>query len=69
MLLARDIGADRVLAALDDAISTGKPTAELVRYYLYGQKAPPDAFEIKHNDLADYDSLIDGKEGQDGKNR
>ena len=69
MLLARDIGADRVLAALDDAISTGKPTAELVRYYLYGQKTPPDAFEIRHNDLADYDSLIGGEGEDDGKDR
>jgi len=60
MLLARDIGQERVLAALDDAISTGKPTAELVRYYVYGQHMPDDAFEIKHSDLADYDSLIDG---------
>ena len=65
MLLARDIDPDRVLSALDGAICTGKPTAELVRYYLYGQQAPGDAFEIKHNDLADYDNLI--KEGGDGK--
>ncbi|MCL2123041.1 MAG: IS21 family transposase [Desulfovibrionaceae bacterium] len=69
MLLARDAGEGRVLAALDDAISTGKPTAEMVRYCLYGQKSPPDAFEIKHNDLADYDSLIGGKEAPDGNNR
>jgi transposase len=34
MLLAGDIGEDRVLAAMDDAVSTGRPTAELVRYYL-----------------------------------
>jgi len=66
MLLARDIGGERVLAALDDAITTGKPTAELVRYYLYGQQMPDDAFEIKHSDLADYDSLIFGKERRDG---
>jgi len=65
MLLARDIDVDRVLSALDDAICTGKPTAELVRYFLYGQQMPEDAFEIKHNDLADYDMLI--KEGDDGK--
>jgi len=65
MLLARDIDVDRVLSALDDAICTGKPTAELVKYYLYGQQMPADAFEIKHNDLADYDLLI--KEGDDGK--
>jgi len=67
MLLARDIGESRVLAAMDDAINTGKPTAELVRYYLYGQQMPDDAFEIKHSDLADYDRLIDGMEGGDGK--
>jgi len=67
MLLAREIDVDRVLAALDDAIGAGKPTAELVRYYLYGQQMPGDSFEIKHNDLADYDMLIDGKEGADGK--
>lgn len=60
MLLARDAGQDRVLAALDDAITSGKPTAELVRYYLYGQQMPEDAFEIKHSDLADYDRLING---------
>jgi hypothetical protein len=58
LLLARDIGESRVLAALNDAIRTGKPTAELVRYYLYGQQMPDDAFEIKHIDLADYDGLI-----------
>jgi len=66
MLLARDAGEDRILSALDDAIITGKPTAELVRYYLYGQKLPGDAFEIKHSDLADYDMLIK-EEGADGK--
>jgi len=66
MLLARDIDPDRVLSAMDDAICTGKPTLELVRYYLYGQQAPDDAFEIKHNDLADYDNLI--KEADDGTN-
>jgi hypothetical protein len=67
MLLARDIDEERVFAALDGAISTGKPTAELVRYYLYGQQAPDDAFEIKHNDLADYDKLIgEGDDGKDG---
>jgi len=66
MLLARDIGESRVFAALDDAISTGKPTAELVRYYIYGQNMPDDAFEIKHSDLADYDRLIGG-ECNDGK--
>jgi hypothetical protein len=66
MLLARDIDGERVLAAMDDAIATGKPTAELVRYYLYGQQMPDDAFEIKHSDLADYDRLIFGKEHHDG---
>jgi len=67
MLLARDAGEDRVLAALDNAISTGKPTAELVRYYLYGQQMPDDAFEIRHSDLEDYDRLIHEREGYDGK--
>jgi len=67
MLLARDVGEERVLTALDDAISTGKPTAELVRYYIYGQQMPGDAFEIKHNDLTDYDRLIIGRECDDGK--
>ena len=66
MLLARDIGEDRVLAALGDAISTGKPTVEMVRYYLYGQQMPGDEFKIKHTDLADYDSLIRGEAGNDG---
>jgi len=61
MLLARDAGAERVLAALDDAISTGRPTAELVKYYLYGQQAPGDAFVIVHSGLAGYDRLIEGK--------
>ena len=64
MLLAREVGEDRVLAALDDAIIAGKPTAELVRYYLYGQQMPDDAFVIEHCDLADYDRLIRG-EGDD----
>jgi hypothetical protein len=67
MLLARDVGQGRVLAALDCAISSGKPTAELARYYLYGQQMPGDAFEIKHTDLADYDRLIGGKGGGDGE--
>ena len=67
MLLARDMGADCVLAAMDDAISTGKPTAELVRYYLYGQQMPDDAFEIKYSDLADYDRLIMGDIYNDGE--
>jgi hypothetical protein len=58
MLLARDAGAERVLAALASAIATGKPTAELARYHLYGQQMPDDAFRIVHNDLADYDKLI-----------
>jgi transposase len=66
MLLARDIGTDRVFDALDDAVSTGKPTAELVRYYLYGQQMPSDAFEIKHTNLKDYDDLICGKDDSDG---
>jgi hypothetical protein len=52
---------------LDDAICTGKPTSELVRYYLYGQQAPGDAFEIKHSDLAGYDKLIEG--GDYGKDK
>jgi len=64
MLLARDIGAGRVLAAMDDAISAGKPTAELVRYYLYGQQMPDDTFEIEHSDLACYDRLIHREEVQ-----
>ena len=62
MLLARDVGEERIITALDDAITTGKPTLELVRYYLYGQQMPSDEFEIKHGNLSDYDSLIDGKE-------
>jgi len=64
MLLTREVGEDRLFAALDDAVRTGKPTAELVRYYLYGQQMPDDAFVIEHGDLADYDRLIRG-EGDD----
>ena len=67
MLLARDIDEERVLAALDDALSTGKPTAELVKYYLYGQQMPGDAFVIEHGDLSDYDKLIGGEGCGDGK--
>jgi hypothetical protein len=59
MLLARDVGEKRVFDALDDAIRTGKPTAELVKYYLYGQQMPDDAFVIEHSDLAGYDKLIE----------
>ena len=66
MLLARDIDEDRVIAALGDAICTGKPTAELVRYYLYGQQMPDDAFVIEHSDLSEYDRLIDEGDA-DGK--
>lgn len=66
LLLARDIGESRVLAALNDAIDTGKPTAELVRYYLYGQQMPDDAFEINHIDLADYDRLLNESGCDDG---
>jgi hypothetical protein len=69
MLLARDVGEDRVLSALGDAVGTGRPTAELVRYYLYGQQMPADAFEVTHGDLKGYDSLIFGVEGTDGKQR
>jgi hypothetical protein len=66
MLLARDIDGERVIAALGDAICTGKPTVELVRYYLYGQQMPDDAFIIEHCDLAEYDRLL-GEEDTDGK--
>ena len=65
MLLARDAGIERVLAALIDAIDTGKPTAELVKYYLYGQQMPDDEFVIEHNNLSGYDMLIES-EGTDG---
>jgi transposase len=67
MLLARDAGKDRVLSALDGAICTGAPTAELVQYFLYSQQMPGDAFEITHSDLSDYDSLIGGKESSNGE--
>jgi transposase len=66
MLLTRDIEVDRILAALDEAICTGKPTAELVRYFLYGQNMPGDDFEIKHCDLIEYDRLIGGEGCGDG---
>ena len=65
MLLARDAGVERVLAALNDAIDTRKPTAELVKYYLYGQQMPEDEFVIEHNNLSGYDLLIES-EGMDG---
>jgi len=67
MLLARDIGVERVLKAMDDAIGAGTPSADLVRYYLYGQQAPADAFEITHNDLSDYDRLIGGRGNSNGE--
>jgi transposase len=60
MLLGREVDAQRVLAALSDAINTGKPTAELVKYYLYGQQMPDDAFVIERSDLSGYDELIGG---------
>jgi transposase len=66
MLLARDADAERVLAALNDAIDTGKPTAELVKYYLYGQQMPDDEFVIEHSDLSGYDKLI-SEEDTNGK--
>ena len=66
MLLARDIDIDRILAALDEAICTGKPTAELVRYFIYGQNMPGDSFEIKHGDLTEFDRLIGGEVCGDG---
>jgi hypothetical protein len=66
MLLARDAGGDRVLAALDDALCTGKPTAELVRYHLYGQGMPDDAFVIEHGSLEDSDRLLGGGEAGHG---
>jgi transposase len=62
MLLAREAGKGRVLAALNDANGSGKPTAELVKYYLYGQQMPDDAFMIKHSNLSDYDKLINGED-------
>ncbi len=67
MLLARDMEPQQLLAALDEAIATGRPTAELVRFYLYGQQMPEDAFVIRHNDLADYDRLIREQEETDAK--
>ena len=51
---------------MGDAVCTGKPTAELVRYYLYGQQMPDDAFVIEHSDLSEYDRLIDEGDA-DGK--
>jgi hypothetical protein len=66
MLLAREIDEERVFAALNDAINTGKPSAELVRYYLYGQQMPDDAFAIEHSDLASYDMLLGDEEGTNG---
>ena len=65
MLLARDLDRDRVLSALGDAISTGKPTAEMVRYYLYGQQMPVDSFVIEHCDLSLYDELMEVDNGKD----
>jgi hypothetical protein len=61
MLLAREVGGNRILIALKDAVDTGKPTAELVKYYLYGQQAPDNEFTIEHNDLSGYDRLIRGE--------
>jgi hypothetical protein len=66
MLLARDTGAERVLDALGEAIATGSPTAEMVRFYLYGQQMPEDGFKIEHTNLADYDRLIGEEVGGDG---
>jgi transposase len=65
MLLARDTGPDCLLAAMDEAALTGRPTAELVRYYLYSRQMPRDAFVIRHGSLADYDRLIHEQEEQE----
>jgi hypothetical protein len=60
MLLAREVDEERILSALDDANNTLHPTAELVKFYLYGQQMPKDEFVIEHNDLTGYDKLIGG---------
>jgi hypothetical protein len=61
LLLAREIGGERVFSAMGEATATGRPSAGLVRHYIYGQQLPPDAFEIECNNLADYDRMIDGR--------
>ena len=68
MMLAREVGPDRMLRAMDDALSSGHPTAELVKCHLGGVGAPGDAFAVEHASLDSYDALIGGggKDGHDG---
>lgn len=61
MLLAREVGAERVLLAMDDALKCGRPTADLVKLHLEVGGMPSDAFAVEHADLRDYDRLIAGR--------
>jgi transposase len=58
MLLARAIGPERVLAAMDAAQLAGRPTAELVRLYIGNESGPGRGITVNHAQLSVYDSLI-----------
>jgi len=66
MLLAREIGAECVLRAMDEAQKTGCPTADLVKLYLDIEVKPGSDIAIEHAQLSLYDMLIDGTEVKDG---
>ena len=60
MLLARAIGPERMLAAMDAAQLAGRPTAELVKLYIENESRPGRGITVNHAQLSAYDSLISG---------
>jgi transposase len=67
MLLAREIGPERVLRAMDKALKNGRPTAEIVKLYINMEDAPGGDIEVRHAQLAIYDMLVVGDgEGSGG---
>jgi hypothetical protein len=64
MLLAREVGAERMLGAMDAAMLSGRPTAEIVKLHLGFGRMPADPFTVEHASLAEYDALIAAEEGK-----
>lgn len=57
MLLAREVGAERMLEAMDMAMLAGRPTAGTVKLHLC-DGMPGDPFPVEHAELEAYDRLI-----------
>jgi len=65
MMLAREIGAERVFNAMDEAQKTGRPTAEIVKLYVNSAAAPGGDVTVRHAKLSEYDKLIGGLGGKE----